>query len=113
MLVDRCTYVTACFIVKCRGSPGSAMTVALLEDVIEAVGKFVDRCTRLGIISTNFADDSGKIEEEIPSLHTRIDRLADALGLAGIATQEGNAENLRAMLDPIGENENARIGHGQ
>lgn len=49
-LHNRCAYLTACVIDKCRRGSFD-LGVALLEACVVEVGKFVDRCSRRGMVS--------------------------------------------------------------
>lgn len=95
-LTERCTYVTACVIVKCKRNPHSGMDITPLEDCVEAAGEFVERCRRRGKVSGVLKASSEK--EELAGLHARVDRVAGDLGLSGIAIVEGKADGLKAML---------------
>lgn len=96
-MLDRCTYITACFIVKCRRTPGAAMVVTPLGVCMEAVGKFFESCSGRGNhFSAGSKDSSDKVK--IAELDTRLDRLTGDLDMAGIATFEGKADGMRAML---------------
>lgn len=95
-LEERCTYVTACFIVKCRQRPNSEMDITPLVDCIETARKFVERCSRRSKVSRVLKASSDK--EEIAGLNARVDRLTGDLGLIGIATLNGKANATKAML---------------
>lgn len=83
-LSERCTYITACVILKCRRNPASGMDVAPLEACVEGVAKFVGRCSRRGRLSRVLKASGDK--EEIAWLNAHVDQLTGDLGLAGIAT---------------------------
>lgn len=83
-LSERCAYITACAIVKCRQNSASEMDVTPLAECVEGVGNFVGRCSRRGRLSRvlKASDD----REEIAGLNARVDQLTGDLALAGIAT---------------------------
>lgn len=83
-LNERCAYITARVILKCKRSPTSGMDVAPLADCVGGVEKFVGRCSRRGRISRVLKASSDR--EEIAKLNARVDQLSGDLGLAGIAT---------------------------
>lgn len=97
-LRERCTYVTACVIVKCRRTPASGVDPTLLEDCVdsvEAVGFFAERCNRrskLARVVTASRDKS-----EIARLNARIDSLTVVLGLASTANLEGKVDDIKVM----------------
>lgn len=95
-LEERCTYVTACVVAKCKQAPSSEMDVTPFEDCVKAVWSLVKRCSRRGKVSRllNASSDN----DEIAGLNTRVDRLTGDLGLAGIAILEGKADNMQVML---------------
>lgn len=95
-LAERCTYVTACVVVKCRQNPSSEMDVSPLENCVEAIRKFVERCSRRGKVSRVFKASSDR--DEIAGLNASVDRLMGDLGLAGIAVLEGKTDKMTAML---------------
>lgn len=82
-LHQRCAFLTAFFIVKCRQNV-SDLDVGPLEDCIKTVGKVIDRCSRRGTISRFIKASSDK--DEILQLKGRIGDLEGDLSLAGIAT---------------------------
>ena len=92
----RCTYVTACVVIKCRQNASSEIDVTPLEDCVKAVGEFVTRCVGRGKMSRLMKASSDK--EEIVGLNDRVHRLAGDLGLAGIAVLEKKTDDLKAML---------------
>lgn len=95
-LQERCAYVTACVIVKCRRTPASGVDPTLLEDCVdcvEAVFFFAERCNRrskLARVVTASRDKS-----EIARLNARIDSLTVVLGLASIANLEGKTDDIK------------------
>lgn len=96
-LYERCTYVTACVVVKCRQNPRSEMDVVPLEDCVgTAVWEFVERCSRRSRVWRVLKASSDK--DEITRLNARVGRLTGDLGLAGIAVVEGKADDIKAML---------------
>ncbi|CAM9205126.1 unnamed protein product [Ectocarpus sp. 13 AM-2016] len=105
VLHQRCTYITACFIVKCRHG-SSDLDVAPLEDCVNAVEKFVERYRKRGKISRvlKAIGDKG----DMVRLKERLRDLEGDLSLAGIASlermgkkQEGNHEELLANTEKI------------
>lgn len=95
-LKERCTYITACVVVKSRRNDSSEMDVTPLEDCVGAVWKFVERCSRRGKISRVLKASSDK--DKITELNARVDRLTGDLGLTGIASMQGKADNMANML---------------
>lgn len=95
-LHKRCTYITAFFITKRRRNTSSELDVTPVEDCIEEVKKFVERCRRRGRMSRILKASRDK--GEIAGLNERIDRVAVDLGLAGLATLEGKTDGVRDML---------------
>lgn len=82
-LHQRCTFITACFIVKCRNG-SSDLDVSPLEDCVNAVGKFVERYRERGKISRvlKAIGDKG----DMLRLKERLRDLEGDLSLAGIAS---------------------------
>lgn len=95
-LEGRCTYVTACVVVKCRQNSRSEIDVTPLKDCAEAVREFTERCSRRGMLSRVLKASRDK--DEIAGLNASVDRLTGDLGLAGIAVLEGKADNMKATL---------------
>lgn len=95
-LRERCTYITACFIVKCRRNPTSEMDVGPIEGCVEAALQFVERCSHRGKVSRVLKASSDK--DDISVLNARVDRVTGSLGLAGMAVLEGKADDMKAML---------------
>lgn len=97
-LEQRCTYMTACVIVKCKQnpSPGSGLNVTPLKDCIEAAGKFAERCSQRGKLWRVLKASSDK--DELAALNARVDRLTGDLGLAGIATVSREVADLKGSL---------------
>lgn len=95
-LGQRCSYATACVVVKCRKNSRSEMDLTPLKDCVEAVWKFVERCSRRSKVSRVLKASSDK--DEIAGLHACVDRLTGDSGLAGIAVLEGKADDLKEML---------------
>lgn len=84
-LVERCTYIAACVIVKCHVDASKskvAMEVGQLEDCVDAVEQFVDRCGRRGKLSARLKGKRDK--NNILELHARVEDLAGHTGLSGI-----------------------------
>ncbi|CAN0075431.1 unnamed protein product [Scytosiphon promiscuus] len=109
VLENRCTYMTACFIIKCRQNPSSTMVVTPLEDCMEEVENFTRRCSRRGKLSRVLKASSDK--DEIAELNARLNRLTGDLGLAGIATLEGKIDGMTAILERMGKNQDAVVAH--
>ena len=95
-LEERCTYVTACVVVKCRKNCRSEIDLTPLKGCVEAVWNFVERCSRRGRVSRVWKASSDK--DEIAGLNACVDRLTGDMGLAGIVILEGKADNVTAML---------------
>lgn len=95
-LQERCTYTTACFIVKFRQSPSWATKLRPLEECVETALKFVDRCSRRGKVSRVLRASS--VKAELAGLNERVDRLTADLGLSGIATVLGEVAELKGLL---------------
>lgn len=95
-LEERCTYMTACVVVKCRRNSRSSIDVTPLKDRVEAAWKLVERCSRRGRMSRVLKASSDN--DGIAALNALVDRLAGDLGLAGIAVLEGKADKMKAML---------------
>ncbi|CAM9661379.1 unnamed protein product, partial [Pylaiella littoralis] len=96
-LEGRCTYLTACVIVKCRQQPSSGMDVTPLVDCVEDARKVVERCGSRRHQVSNFMKASSD-KGEIAGLNARVDRLTGDLGLAGIAVLNGKVDGMKAML---------------
>ena len=92
----RCTYMTACVIVKFRQNPNSGTNVGPLEECVKATEDFVVRCSRRGKVSRLLKASSDK--GEIARSNARIDRLTSDLGLSGIATVFGEVADLKGLL---------------
>lgn len=90
-LGERCTYLTACVIVKCR-RVSAGFDVAPLDDCLREVAKFVERCGRRGRVSRVLKASHDKAE--IARFNASLDRLAGDLGLAGIATVEQKVDTI-------------------
>ena len=95
-LEERCTYVTACVVVKCRENPSSEIDLSPLEGCVQAVGDLVRHCGRRGCYRRCVKASGDR--DEIAGLNARIDRLTGDLGLVGIAVLEGKADNITRML---------------
>ena len=83
-LSERCTYLTACVVLKCRRAPASGMDVKPLAECVDEAGKIVERCSRRGRVSRVLKASSDR--EEIARLNARVDQLSGDLSLAGIAS---------------------------
>ncbi|CAM9624682.1 unnamed protein product, partial [Ectocarpus sp. 6 AP-2014] len=98
VLHQRCTYITACFIVK-RRHGSSDLDVAPLEDCVNVVEKFVERYRKRGKISRvlKAIGDKG----DMVRLKERLRDLEGDLSLAGIASLVWNHEELLANTETI------------
>eukprot|EP00903_Cladosiphon_okamuranus_P018330 g16862.t1 len=83
-LNERCTYLTACVIHRCRQNPASGMDVSPLADCVDEFGRFVQRCNRRGRVSRVLK--ASRDREEIARLNGRVDELSRDLILAGVAS---------------------------
>ncbi|CAM9514954.1 unnamed protein product [Ectocarpus sp. 8 AP-2014] len=106
-LEKRCTYMTACVIVKFRQipQPGSGPGVTPLKDCVVAAEKFAERCKKRRMIWKIVKTFS--VKDELAALNARIDRLVGDLGLAGIATVLGEVADLKGMLEQMVSNQAA------
>lgn len=95
-LQSRCTYIAACFIVKCRQNSNSTTDVTPLENCVQEVLTFVERCTQRGALSRVLKASSDR--EQIAELNRRLNRVTGDMGLASIAALEGKADDMKAML---------------
>lgn len=97
-LQQRCTYVTACVIVKLRQGPSSSsgLDVTPLKDCIDAARTFTERCSQRRKLWRVLKASSDK--DELATLNARVDRLAGDLSLAGIVTVLGEATDLKGIL---------------
>ena len=110
-LEERCNDVTACFVIRSRGSRGSSpslemVDVRALEDCVEVARRFIERCGGRGRVSRVMKASSDK--NELAGLNARIDRLIRDLGLRGIAAILVELDQLKAML--VSESRCARQG---
>lgn len=94
-LYDRCAYITACVLVKCRRN-SSQLDTRPLEECFEAVGRLVECCGRRGALSRVLTAESDR--REIAGLHDRIGDITGDMDLAGIATVEGKVDDLKGLL---------------
>lgn len=95
-LEQRCTYITACVVVKYRQNPTSEIDVTPLESCVKAAEEFIERCGRRGWCGRCAKASSDK--DEIATLNARVDSLTGDLGLAGVATLNAKVDGLTAML---------------
>lgn len=95
-LGERCTYVTACVVVKFKDNRSSQTDVTPLEDCLKDVRGVVERCSRRGRFSRAVKASSDK--DDIAQLNARIDRLAGDLGLASNAILERKVDELSAKI---------------
>ncbi|CAM9765044.1 unnamed protein product [Ectocarpus sp. 12 AP-2014] len=106
-LEKRCTYMTACVIVKFRQIPhaGSGPNVTPLEDCVTEAEKFAERRKKRRMIWKIVKVFS--IKDELATMNTRIDRLLGDLGLAGIATVLGEVVDSKGILEQMVQNQAA------
>ncbi|CAM9129863.1 unnamed protein product [Ectocarpus sp. 12 AP-2014] len=97
-LHQRCTYITGCVIARCRKS-SSGLNATPLMECVNAVGAFVERCSRRGMVSRVLKATDDK--DEIAGLKQRLEDLEGDLRLAGIATVGGKVEDLKALLEHV------------
>lgn len=102
VLQERCTYVTACVVVKCRHSASSSsIDVSPLENRLREVQDLVERCGRRGRIWRVVRADDDK--RDIDELHGRIGDLTGDMGLVGIVAVEGKVADLQQQLESLAE----------
>eukprot|EP00903_Cladosiphon_okamuranus_P014791 g13702.t1 len=99
VLEERCTYITACVVVRCKRNPRSEIDLAPLEACVKEVEKVVDRCGGQGAWNGAFKARSDK--GELAGLNGRVDRLASDLGLAGMAILEGKVDFIKERLERV------------
>lgn len=92
----RCTYATACVVVRCRQNPSSEIDLSPLEACVKAVREVIKRCGGRGRVSRVLKASSDK--DEIAGLNARVDRVVGDLGLAGITVLERKTDGLKGML---------------
>ncbi|CAM9267893.1 unnamed protein product [Ectocarpus fasciculatus] len=97
-LDERCTYLTANVVVRCRQNiPASEIDVFHLEQCINTVGKLVDACSERGKVSRVFK--AKEVDREINGLNVRLDSLTSDMGLAGVATAIVKIDKIAASVD--------------
>ncbi|CAM9675576.1 unnamed protein product [Scytosiphon promiscuus] len=96
-LHGRCTYLTACLVMKCREGSTSEIDTAPLEECVEAVRQLVKRCRRRHKLFRVLR--ATRVKEEISGLHSKMDSLRGDVTLAGIAALKGKADCVAAMLE--------------
>lgn len=94
-LQERCTYLTACVIVRCRQS-SSEINVSPLVDCVTHVQRVVEGCSRRGRFTRVIKSKEDK--DEIAELHGRLGKLTRDMGLAGVVVVEGKVDNLNGLL---------------
>ena len=95
VLHERCTYITACFIAKCRGD-SSELDVAPLERHAQEMEKFVMRCQRRrGVARWLKASET---KNEIARLNADANTLKRDMGLEGIAILVGKMNEIKTYL---------------
>lgn len=95
-LHERCTYLTACVIVKCQ-RVSSETDVAPLDACLKEVAKCIEHCGKRGRVSRVLKASHDKAE--IARLNASLDRLSGDLGLAGIATVEQKIDTILVRAD--------------
>eukprot|EP00903_Cladosiphon_okamuranus_P018858 g17346.t1 len=99
----RCTYITACVIVKFKENPRTEIDLTPLEGCVKTVGEVVKRCGGRGRMSRVLKASSDK--DEIAGLNALVDRAAGDLRLAGIAVIEEKTDDMKAMLERLSESQ--------
>ena len=94
-LHERCTYITACFIEKCRGD-SSELDVAPLERHVQEMEQFVLRCQHRRRVARWLK--ASKVKDEIARLNASADSLKSDMGLEGIAILVGKVNEIQAHL---------------
>lgn len=95
VLHERCAYITACFIEKCRMA-SSELDVAPLERHVQEMESFVFRCQRRrGMTRWLKASET---KDEIAKLNADVDRLKRDMGLEGIAILMGKIHEIQTRL---------------
>ena len=80
-LRDRCSYLTACVIEKCR-RPSTVMNLKPLEDCLGETAKVVKRCGERNRVTRILK--AGNDRCDIEKMNVRMDRLVIDMGLSGI-----------------------------
>ena len=99
-LCERCTYITACLIVghrRRRRRISRMLHVEPLENLVEEVERFVQRCQRRRSAFHRVLKAS-EVEKEIARLSSSADSLTSDVSLAGIAILVGRVDELKAHL---------------
>lgn len=96
-LRDRCTYLTACVVVKwrCNGSSGF-IDLSLLGECVDRAESLARQCGHRGRIHRFLL--AGRDQSSIAAVHRRLDSLTDDMGLAGIVAVEGRVDDLNGRL---------------
>lgn len=95
---DRCSYLTACVIVKLQQS-SSMLDVAPLVECVEEVERLVGQCGRRGRFGRVIKAEHDK--HEIANLHGRMGHLTQDMGLGGIVVVHGKVDNLVGTLENL------------
>lgn len=97
VLQERCTYVTACIITKCKQCPSQVDVKSLIdrveeivEEIVEEARRLIDRCGQRGLIwrGVKAKDD----EVDIAELHRRIGDLTADTRLVDIVAVTENVK---------------------
>lgn len=95
-LDERCTFLTACVVVKVRQHHARGLDVTRVERCIEAAREIIDSCSRRGKVSTVFK--ASEVKHKIADLNKTIDSLMHDTGVAVIATVEEKVDGITARL---------------
>lgn len=99
-LQERCTYITACVVVKCR-RVSSKIEVEPLEACVKAIKKLVEDCIRRQesrCAYLCFFAKANTDKNDIEGLKERLKNVEADLSLAGIATVEEKVDSLKIFL---------------
>lgn len=97
-LHERCTYLMASVVVKCR-RVSSDTNVAPLDACVKEVAKCIERCGKRGRVSRVLKAAHDKAE--MARLNASLDRLSGDMGLAGIATVEQKVDTI--LVSQVGQ----------
>eukprot|EP00903_Cladosiphon_okamuranus_P014784 g13696.t1 len=107
-LHERCSEITASFIVKCKtNSPG--FDVVRLQSLIQDVDAFVAECQQNS--GGGEILKPAKVAGKIAGLHDRIDRMTSDIGLAGIAANMKMIIEMKKDMARIRDNTEAILKH--
>lgn len=96
-LEQRCTYITACVVVKSSQNSSSAMNVAPLKECVEAVNAVVLRCSRQGWCRRCLKVSSDK--DEIAGLKERLRDLEADVSLVKMVMVEEKMVTVEEKVD--------------